>query len=137
MSIYDDQIQAIWANPDLTIAEKRSQTASVRRQAVKSLFSNLPISFTQGNFTVTCLDAGLVDGWLHLKLSCKYQGKEIITDPDFYFNAPPLLVLDPNGTIVRTWTDPDGVQQQATYTEDINASMKQMVIQAIRNHTGR
>jgi len=41
---------------------------------------------------------------------------------------PPILVPDPAGDVVRTWTNPDGTTGSATFREDLPAALTRMIL---------
>jgi hypothetical protein len=64
-------------------------------------------------------------------------GKVVLraTDPanPFYFYNPPVLVPDPAGDIVKTWTDRQGTVHEARFREDVVEALRQVVLDALKD----
>lgn len=52
------------------------------------------------------------------------------------FRNPPILVDDPTGDIVRTWTDSQGVEQTRTLREDPDQALMQACMDALESFVG-
>jgi hypothetical protein len=83
---------------------------------------------------ITVTDAGRTGRALRLAFRVVVNGieRDLSTANPFYFVNPPILVPDPQGDIVRTWTDRFGVEHTERYSENLLQALRQMAIDALK-----
>ena len=64
-------------------------------------------------------------GWMLVDLEAARVAGEWGGNPVRVVN-PPILVPDPGGDVIRTWTNPDGSTGTAVYREDLDSALMQI-----------
>jgi hypothetical protein len=115
----------------------------IKALAFAALTSLVGTSITRGAFTVTLTSAAIVPAHglleFNLKITRTSNGKDVTPadlNPIRVYN-PPILVDDPAGDIVRTWTHPE-TQEVMTrrLKEDLPAALLDIVRDLARQRLG-
>jgi hypothetical protein len=129
---------------DALVAAGSDQAA---RQLIKaSAYGSLPTpdALTAGTRMVAIIDGPtMVSGnlvrvvlalWIDFGFGMELQDLGNLNP--FFFRNPPILVPDPGGDIVRTWTNPDGSTGSAVFREDLDGALMQACYDAVERFVG-
>jgi len=101
------------------------------------------ITFAGVTKEIEVLDIQKIDGGVQTFVRGWSDGKPLGFGKDgtveierFRVHNPPILVPDPLGDVVRTYTDQDGNTQEVRFREDPELALKQVLTQAVAN-TGK
>ena len=92
------------------------------------------VSIIEGPTTVNGLVRVVLALWIDFGLGMELQDLGNLNP--FYFKNPPILVDDPGGDIVRTWTNPDGSTGTRVLREDLDQALMQACMDAVEGFVG-
>jgi hypothetical protein len=111
----------------------------IKTQALGILNDMIGQSVDRGAFRITITDLDYYPAHDALRIRIRVNrisnGNNVTppnVNPIIVIN-PPILIDDPTGDIVRTWTDPQGVEQTRTLKEDLRAALREVVRDAIKD----
>jgi len=119
----------------MTPAQRRRHKA----QAMAVLNDMIGQSVDRGAFRITLTDLDFFPAHDALRIRIRVNrisNGNNVTPPDvnpIFVVNPPILVDDPAGDIVRTWTDRDGVEQTRTLREDLRAALREVIRDAVKD----
>lgn len=110
----------------------------IKAQALGVLADMVGQSVDRGAFRITITDLDYYAAYDVLRIRIRVNrisnGNNVTpadTNPIYVVN-PPILVDDPAGDVVRTWTDHLGVEQTRTLREDLRECVRDAVRAAIQ-----
>jgi hypothetical protein len=111
----------------------------IKTQALAILDDMIGASVDRGDFRITITDLDFYPAHDALRIRIRINrisnGNNVTpanVNPIIVIN-PPILIDDPAGDIVRTWTDPQGVEQTRTLREDLRAALREVVRDAVKD----
>lgn len=123
---------------DLQSVPDPRDRARIKAQAMGILTDMIGQSVDRGAFRITITDLDFYPARDALRIRIRVNrisnGNNVTpagVNPIIVIN-PPILVDDPQGTIVQTWTDPQGVEHTRTLKEDLRAALREVVRDAIK-----
>ena len=130
-------------NPILDLLDAEPDPVLRRRikaQAMAAMADMIGATIDRGAFrvTLTSLDYLAADDVLRIRVRVnRISNGNNVTPPllnPILVIEPPILVDDPAGDIVRTWTDRAGVVQTRRMREDLRECIRDAVRRAIAQH---
>ena len=115
------------------------QRRRIKAEAYSVLTDMIGDSVDRGAFRITITD--LVFFWavdallIRIRVNRISNGNNVTpagVNPIIVVN-PPILIDDPAGDIVRTWTDQQGVEHTRTLREDLRAALREIVRDAVKD----
>ena len=114
----------------------------IKAQALAQMQDLIGTSIDRGAFRITLTDLDYYPAHDALRIRVRINrisnGNNVTPptlNPIIVIN-PPILVDDPAGDIVLTWTDPEGVDQTRTLREDLRECVRDAVRSAIQQAVG-
>jgi hypothetical protein len=123
---------------DAMVGMTPRERQTYKAQAMGVLTDMIGASVDRGAFRITITDLDYFPAHDALRLRIRVNrisNGNNVTPADvnpIYVVNPPILVDDPAGDIVRTWTDDEGVEHTRTLKEDLRAALREVVRDAVK-----
>ena len=115
------------------------ERAAHKAAAMAAMADMIGASVDRGAFRITITDLDYYPAHDALRIRIRVNrisNGNNVTPPDvnpIIVVNPPILIDDPAGDIVRTWTDRDGIEHTRVLREDLRAVLREVVRDAVKD----
>jgi hypothetical protein len=134
MGALRDAIIAIITDPNLSEDEKKAAIRRAKCRAIlDALAGQVPFTLNPVGYSITVTAMEEVDGNLVSTMEATRQGVPVVLNNPFVYVNPPLMIEDPQGDVIRTWTDRNGVEHSINYREAPLLAYRALVVDSVRD----